>query len=91
MKVIEAGRPQRGWAREEYCTGYGNQGGGCGAKLLVEQGDLYKTQSHCRDETETFITFQCMACGVQTDIKGVPSFATSDLIVDNHRGRHLPR
>lgn len=89
MKVITPGREQRGWAREEKCTGHGNGGGGCGAILLVEQGDLYKTQSHCRDETETFITFQCVACKVQTDIKGVPSHVTERLNVDNHRGRRV--
>lgn len=89
MKVITPGRDQRGWAREETCTGHGNGRGGCGAVLLVEQGDLYKTQSHSFDETETFITFQCVACGVQTDIKGVPYAVQAGLRVDNHRGRRV--
>jgi hypothetical protein len=68
MKIIEAGRPQKGWAKEFECTGSGNKGGGCGALLLVEIGDLFITESHARDETDTFITFECIACGVWTDI-----------------------
>lgn len=43
MRIIEKGRPQQGWSREEICTGKGNGGGGCGARLLVEQGDLFVT------------------------------------------------
>lgn len=73
MKVLEKGTGQKGWAREEFCTGFGNGNGGCGAKLLIEQADLYKTQSHVRDETDTFITFRCVECKVETDIKNIPS------------------
>jgi hypothetical protein len=68
MKVLEAGRPQRGWSIEARCTGAGNGNGGCGALLLVEQADLFKTFSHCRDETDTFVTFKC-TCGVLTDLQ----------------------
>ena len=68
MKVLEKGRPQKGWAKEYECTGKGNKGGGCGAKLLVEQGDLFHTYSHARDETDTYTTFKCSECGVLTDI-----------------------
>ena len=38
MKVLEKGP---GWGIECKCTGSGNGGGGCGAKLLVERGDLF--------------------------------------------------
>jgi hypothetical protein len=52
------------------CTGKGNEGGGCGAILLVEQGDLYHTYKHCYDgSSETFTTFTCNQCGVETDIE----------------------
>lgn len=68
MKTLEKGRPQKGWAKEFTCTGKGNEDGGCGAKLLVEQGDLYRTQSSCRDETNRYYTFQCQECGVETDL-----------------------
>lgn len=68
MKVVKPGRPQRGWAKEFSCTGKGNGGGGCGATLLVEQSDLYKTYSHALHETETYVTFTCACCGVETDI-----------------------
>lgn len=73
MKVIKKGRPQKGWAEEFECTGSGNNGGGCGAILLVEQDDLFKTFHHCRDETDTFVTFKCSQCGVLTDIGKYPS------------------
>ena len=68
MKVLEKGRPQKGWSVTAKCTGNGNGGGGCGAKLLVEQGDIYKTSSSIRDETDYFATFQCPECFVLTDL-----------------------
>lgn len=73
MKVIKAGRPQQGWARELTCTGKGNDGGGCGALLLVEIGDVFETQSQCRDETDYYVTFRCPECKVLTDIDNPPS------------------
>ncbi len=68
MKVLEKGRPQKGWAAEFVCTGKGNGNGGCNAKLLVEQTDLFKQFSHARDETTTYLSFQCCECGSKTDI-----------------------
>lgn len=76
MKVLEKGRKQKGWAVEKICTGKGNDGGGCGAKLLVEKGDLFQTSSSCRDETDYFVTFKCVECGILTDIKDYPRHAT---------------
>lgn len=72
MRVIQKGRDQKGWSKEQTCTGKGNQGGGCGAVLLVEQDDLFNTFNHCRDETDTFVTFRCPECGVLTDITDSP-------------------
>lgn len=69
MRILKAGRKQKGWAKEFDCTGKGNGDGGCGARLLVEIGDLFLTRSHIRDECEVFVTFKCAACGVLTDIK----------------------
>ena len=69
MKILEPGREQKGWATEAHCTGAGNGDGGCSAKLLVEQGDLYHTRrSHYDGSNETYTTFRCPACGVQTDL-----------------------
>ena len=69
MKVLEKGRSQKGWAKEFVCTGLGNGGGGCGAKLLVEQDDLYKTsRSDYIGDTDYYVTFMCLECGVETDI-----------------------
>lgn len=73
MKIIEKGRPQKGWAKEYTCTGRGNGNGGCGAKLLVEIGDVFQTQSQCRDETDYYTTFRCPECKVLTDINDAPA------------------
>jgi hypothetical protein len=74
MKVIQEGDGRTGWAKEFECTGAGNGNGGCGAILLVEQGDLYHTYNHdYGGGKETFITFKCPECGNETDVKGVPS------------------
>jgi len=69
MKVIAKGRKQKGWSKEFTCTGKGNGDGGCGAKLLVEQEDIYETGNHSYDGSSTYYsTFTCCDCGVQTDI-----------------------
>lgn len=68
MKVLKPGNGAKGWSTETLCTGAGNKGGGCGALLLVEEADLFRTESHCRDETDTYATFCCPECGVLTDI-----------------------
>jgi len=68
MRVLERGRPQKGWECEYQCSGHGNGGGGCGAKLLVEKDDLFVTESHARNVTAHYLTFQCPECGVLTDI-----------------------
>lgn len=68
MQVLEKGRPQKGWSKEIVCTGAGNGNGGCGARLLVEQDDLFKTTSSCRDEVTTYITIRCSECSVMTDL-----------------------
>lgn len=72
MRILAHGRPQKGWSEEFVCTGKGNGGGGCGAKLLVEQADVFRTCSTHRDETDHFNTFRCPECGVKTDIGQVP-------------------
>lgn len=78
MKTLLPGRKQQGWSTEATCTGNGNGGGGCGARLLVEQTDLYLTRSHARDETETYATFTCHECGVETDLKHMPPVSLPD-------------
>ena len=76
MKVLKKGRAQSGWSIEAICTGKGNGGGGCGAKLLVSDSDLYETHSsHYDGSSESYTTFSCVACKVETDIN-VPSSVT---------------
>lgn len=73
MKVLEKGTGQRGWAKECFCTGKGNGNGGCNAKLMVEQTDLYITSSgDYAGGRDYYTTFTCCDCGVETDID-VPS------------------
>lgn len=72
MRVLKTGRPQSGWAKELECTGKGNGGGGCGALLLVEQDDVFRTHNYCRDDHDVFNTFKCSQCNVLTDIGVVP-------------------
>lgn len=73
MKIIKPGREQKGWAKEFTCTGAGNGNGGCGALLLVEQADVFRTSHHSYDgSSEHYNTFECAQCGVWTDIKHVP-------------------
>ncbi len=72
MKVLKKGREQKGWAEELECTGDGNGGGGCGARLLVEEGDLLHTASHAGHETDHYVSFYCHECGVLTDTKAYP-------------------
>lgn len=73
MKILKKGRVQKGWAIEQTCSGAGNglkKGGmtGCGATLLVEQPDVFVTETHHRDETDRYHTFRCPDCGVETDL-----------------------
>ena len=86
MKVLKKGRDQKGWAKQIACTGAGNDGGGCGAQLLVEEGDLFITSSSCRDETDYFVTFRCPECSVLTDVKDPPH-----AVFDRVRDRKDPR
>jgi hypothetical protein len=69
MKLMKPGREQKGWAKEFVCTGQGNGNGGCGATLLVEEGDVFRTSSCHQGEVDHFTTFRCCACGVDTDIE----------------------
>lgn len=74
MKVIQKGDGRKGWAKEYKCTGAGNGNGGCGAMLLVEQNDLYKTYHYdYGGGKDVYITFRCPECRNETDVKDVPS------------------
>jgi hypothetical protein len=73
VKVIKPGRDQRGWSKEFECTGKGNGDGGCGATLLVEKADVYRTHRYdYGGGHDTFNTFACGACGVETVVPRVP-------------------
>ena len=62
----------------------------CGAVLLVEQADIFRTESHARDETTNHYTFQCSECGVLTDLESVPSRVKLDAVYRSPRDWPLP-
>jgi hypothetical protein len=67
MKVLEKG--VKGWSKEMRCSGKGNGGGGCKAKLLVEYADLFQTrESDFTGGGDLCVTFECPICGVWTDL-----------------------
>lgn len=76
MKVLIAGTGQKGWSKQEICSGKGNGGWGCKAILLVEEGDIYGTsRCHYDGSVDHYATFRCSECGVETDLadRDVPS------------------
>ncbi|MDP3725887.1 MAG: hypothetical protein Q8R36_01680 [bacterium] len=69
MQIIKKGRPQRGWSKNFKCTGAGNDGGGCGAVLLVSEYDIYPMYiGNGEGGSECLYTFCCQECGVETEI-----------------------
>lgn len=68
MKIIKEGREQNGWSMEYHCTGNGNGQGGCGAILLVEEEDVFKTKQRVNGEQIIFYSFRCPSCCVVTDL-----------------------
>lgn len=84
MKLLEKGP---GWTMECKCTGIGNGGCGCGARLLIEKDDIYLTHNYDYGGGHDFYyTFKCIDCGVETDIPNekVPSLIKSKLL-NNYR------
>lgn len=85
MKVLEKGP---GWSMAVKCTGDGNGGCGCGAKLLVERGDIYLTHSYdYGGGHDIFYTIRCPICNVETDMdpSKVPSLIRRELLDDGRR------
>ena len=79
METLKKGTGQKGWSVIITCTGKGNGDGGCGAELRVEESDLFRTESHARDDTTAYTTFRCQECGVLTDLQNVPQRVRSSL------------
>ena len=88
MKVLETGP---GWSMQVICTGKGNGDCGCGARLLVERGDIYLTHSYdYGGGHDIFYTIKCPECSVETDIDNckVPGLIQREAL---ERGRSLIR
>lgn len=68
MQVLEKGTPWT-YKLKMKCTGKGNGDGGCGAKLLVEPGDIFHTcHTDMAGDTDYYFTIRCPECAVLTDI-----------------------
>jgi phage FluMu protein Com len=65
MEILEHGP-----GRIQVCTGEGNQGNGCGAKLSYVEEDIFYTFRHVMGEAQDyFLTIKCPHCETLTDIK----------------------
>ncbi len=88
MRVLEKGP---GWSMEVKCTGSGNGGCGCGARLLVERGDVYLTHSYdYGGGHDIYYTIMCPECGIETDLESskVPSLVRREAL---DKGKALTR
>jgi len=91
MKVIKKGEPTQIWSKKFKCTGFGNNRKGCGAILLVDEKDLFKTTRCLMDgSTITYVSFKCCQCKALTDIDNdekvrciVPDFIWKKLKIRN--------
>ncbi|MDD2376934.1 MAG: hypothetical protein PHD15_05985 [Clostridia bacterium] len=88
MRVLEKGNPN-GWEKEVTCTGKGNGDGGCNARLMVAEADIFVTASHCRDEVDYYYTFLCSECNTKTDIpeRDIPSRVRTKAM-DEYKGKN---
>lgn len=86
MKIIEPGKHMSlEWEGAFHCTGKGNGGKGCDAKLEIQESDLFGTYSSSmgRDETR-YITFMCPCCGALTDVASTDGYRHPDLPINLH-------
>ena len=64
MKILQRGYLDN-WEIERVCTAYG----GCGARLLVGEEDIYiKNKKDYKGTKDYLYTFRCPCCGVENDI-----------------------
>ena len=90
MKVLQKGNPN-GWEIERDCTGQGNGDGGCGAKLLVAEDDIFVTSHSVIGEVDYYYTFECPECGCKTDIpeKEIPKRVCDKAMKKYKSRKHL--
>ncbi len=70
MKVLEDGKNPRSWTTKIVCSGNGNGGQGCGAKLLAEFDDFrhFPRQEFQWRIAPEAVVCKCPQCGVLTDL-----------------------
>jgi len=72
MRVVKPGVAKT-WSVKATCSGKGSGGGGCGAELVVEETDLFRTSRGYYDgSTDNFVTFSCPECGILNNISERP-------------------
>lgn len=81
MKILEVGKRNNDWQEQLRggndnwkctwkCTGHGgdNSYKCCGAKVILNENDLFITGQHFKKGPTFNVTFTCSQCGVDTDI-----------------------
>ena len=66
MKIIKPAPSAENWNIKVYCTGFGQEVKGCGAKLKVYREDLRYTPGD--KDVEAEVTMKCIGCGAVTTI-----------------------
>lgn len=67
MKVLQKPIVEKHWSIKVYCTGFGHDQEGCGARLKVYREDLRRDPGE-PGVREPVVTFKCICCGALTDI-----------------------
>ena len=65
MKVIREGKA---WVLQHECTGFGNEGKGCGALLEMERSDLRYFAGGGYMDRDPAVVFKCPCCKQTTDL-----------------------
>ena len=86
MKILKPKEELKIWSQEYECSGFK----GCGAKLLIEFGDLYSCISHnCKRRVYAFI---CPECGLKHEFS--PGSPNGNIYIDRyvyHHSSQIPK
>jgi hypothetical protein len=73
MQVLEKSQPKNQWTETVTCTGVPNVRQGCGAKLIINEDDLFRIEIGNAGFQHYIAQFQCPECGVRTDFDDYPN------------------
>jgi hypothetical protein len=66
MKIIKPAPSAENWNVKVYCTGFGHDSNGCGARLKVFREDLKFNPGDKAEDPA--VTLKCIGCGELTDL-----------------------